>query len=212
MERTINIIGEINEQLVKSVIEQTTEMRNLINEDNERILAHNEKVTPEFLVAPEPVIVNISSNGGLISYGNAIIDELKSLNAPIITRCLGSAASMGYIIFLNGDYRLMGNSAFLMYHGASNGLAGLLTNIKSELDFDFKLEEIIDNFIVQTTYIKQKNLDYVKDRGKNWYMFKDEALNNNSVTHDLDLEDTIRLCKKEWIHNYKKSLNLYNNN
>ena len=72
--RIINIIGSIDENCLEEVLRQTNEIRlDLSYKPNEQ---------------KEPLLVNISSGGGSVTYGNAIVDELKSLNIPIITRSI----------------------------------------------------------------------------------------------------------------------------
>ena len=206
MERTINIVGQVTEQLATNVIAQISELRQITNEDLEKVISYNAKVKPDNYIAPEPVIVNISSPGGFVIYGNAIIDELRSLNVPIITRCLGMAASMGYLIYLSGDYRIMGDSATLMYHGASNTLSGTLPNMEESLEFDKQLEILGDKLVLKQTKITQDKLDFYKERSKNWYMFKEEGLKNGSVTDDLSLEEVMDLAEDEWIKTYIKEM------
>lgn len=202
MERTINIIGNINEQSLSLVLEQISKAKELIKENLQSVIEYNEEVKPKNYIAPEPVVVNISSPGGFVIYGNAIIDELRELKVPVITRCLGMAASMGYLIYLSGDYRIMGNSSTLMYHGSANSVTGTIPNLEDSLEFDKELEIIGDNLILEQTNIDKEKLDFYKDRSRNWYMFKKESLENGSTTHDLSLEDMIELVKKEWIDKY----------
>jgi ATP-dependent protease ClpP protease subunit len=204
MERTINIVGQVTEQLATGIIAQISEIRKSINEDLETVIAYNEKVKEKNFIAPEPVVVNISSPGGFVIYGNAIIDELKSLNVPIITRCLGMAASMGYLIYLAGDYRIMGDSSTLMYHGSSNSLSGTLPSIEDSLDFDKALEIMGDELVLKQTKIDKEELEHYKERSRNWYMFKEEGLKNGSVTHDISLEEAIELAEENWIKSYKE--------
>ena len=208
--KVINIIGQVTEQLATTVVSEIAELRKLTNEDLESVIAYNAKVKEDHFIAPEPVIVNISSPGGFIIYGNAIIDELRSLNVPIITRCLGMAASMGYLIYLSGDYRIMGDSASLMYHGAGNTISGTLPNIENSLEFDKHLELLGDELVLKQTSIKKEDLDYYKDRSKNWYMFKEEGLKNGSVTHDISLEEVIDLAEETWIKSYIEEINKLN--
>ena len=108
--KVINIIGNIDENSLEEVLRQTNEIRMELNYCTNNII--------------EPLIVNISSGGGSIAYGNAIIDEIRSLGIPIITRSIGISASMGYLIFLAGDYRIMEDNSILMYHGSYNEYNG----------------------------------------------------------------------------------------
>lgn len=177
--KVINIIGNIDENSLEEVLRQTNEIRMELNYCTNNIT--------------EPLIVNISSGGGSIAYGNAIIDEIRSLGIPIITRSIGISASMGYLIFLAGDYRIMEDNSILMYHGSYNEYNGSIPTVKNNLKLDEKLESIGDYFVTSRTNIKLEELEYYKERDKNWYMFKDEALDNGSVTHDLSLSKVIEI-------------------
>ena len=200
MERlAINIIGEINEAQLLSVMEQIKEAREKIQKDLDYIEEFNKVATKENHMTPDPVIVNISSGGGSVVYGNAIIEELRTLKVPIITRCLGFAGSMAYSIFVQGDYRIMGEGSALMYHGCSNVHRGTLNQNQTSLEFDLKLESLNDLNIIQRTEITQEKLNYYKERSKDWFMFKQEAIENNSVTHDCSIEELIDIIKQDWL-------------
>ena len=181
--RIINIIGSIDENCLEEVLRQTNEIRlDLSYKPNEQ---------------KEPLLVNISSGGGSVTYGNAIVDELKSLNIPIITRSIGVSASMAYLIFLAGDYRIMEDNSVLMYHGSYNEYNGSLQTVGNNLELDKELELMGDYFITSRTDIKSEKLEYYKERSQNWYMFKDEAIENMSVTHDLSLEEVLEVISNE---------------
>lgn len=203
MSRVINITGIVNSDMATNLLGVTSELREEINSEIAQIVAHNQKVKEDYFMAPEPLVVNVSCPGGQVVYGNAIIDELMDLNVPIITRSCGTSMSMGYLIYLVGDYRLMGESSTLMYHGVSNVHNGTIPDIETGVEFDKMLEQLGDDLVVQRTKITQDQLDFFKERSKNWYMLKKEALENGSATHDLDLEDAIELAKKNWIEDYK---------
>lgn len=203
MSRVINITGIVNSDMATNLLGVTSELREEINSEIAQIVAHNQKVKEDYFMAPEPLVVNVSCPGGQVVYGNAIIDELMDLNVPIITRSCGTSMSMGYLIYLVGDYRLMGESSTLMYHGVSNVHNGTISDIETGVEFDKMLEQLGDDLVVQRTKITQDQLDFFKERSKNWYMLKKEALENGSATHDLELEEVIELAKKNWIEDYK---------
>ena len=62
------------------------------------------------------ITVFVASPGGAVSSGLAIYDALRLTSCPVRTVCLDTAASMGSIIFLAGDERLMAPHAELMIH------------------------------------------------------------------------------------------------
>ena len=68
-----------------------------------------------------PVTVVINSPGGEVRSGLAVYDVLRLMKAPVTTVCMGSASSMGSIIFLAGDKRIMMPHSELMIHDPSYG-------------------------------------------------------------------------------------------
>lgn len=60
--------------------------------------------------------VIISSPGGVLDYGLAIIDLLRTTRLPITTVALGMVGTAAADIFLNGDERLIGPNATIGLH------------------------------------------------------------------------------------------------
>lgn len=65
---------------------------------------------------PEQVTVYITSPGGEVEAGFAIYDVISALDVHVTTVALGSAQSMGAIILLAGDRRLVSANATVMFH------------------------------------------------------------------------------------------------
>lgn len=64
----------------------------------------------------EEITVYINSPGGEVAGGLAVCDAFKASGCPIRTVCVGTAASMGAVIFAAGDTREMLPHARLMIH------------------------------------------------------------------------------------------------
>ena len=79
-------------------------------------LFYLEKTDPD-----SPVTLIINSPGGEVRSGLAVYDVLSLMKSPVITVCMGQAASMGSIIFLAGDKRIMLPHSELMIHDPSYG-------------------------------------------------------------------------------------------
>ena len=79
-------------------------------------LLYLEKSDPD-----SPVTLIINSPGGEVRSGLAVYDVLSLMKSPVITVCMGQAASMGSIIFLAGDKRIMLPHSELMIHDPSYG-------------------------------------------------------------------------------------------
>lgn len=97
----------------------------------------------------------IHSNGGEVAAGLALYDVLKLLHAPVRTVCLGTAASMGAILFLAGARREMLPHARVMIHDpayASGAIAGKKPGeIQAELEELQKTQRVADDIIARVT-------------------------------------------------------------
>lgn len=89
------------------------------------------------------VTIYISSPGGEVISGLAVFDIITMMKAPVRTVCIGTAASMGAILFLAGQKREMLPHTQLMIHDPSychNDIGGRKPHeIQHELD---KLNEV----------------------------------------------------------------------
>lgn len=68
-----------------------------------------------------PIRLYINSPGGSVNDGLAVYDLMQILESPITTICTGRAASMGAILFLGAQERLMLPHSEIMIHDASFG-------------------------------------------------------------------------------------------
>lgn len=62
------------------------------------------------------ITLYVSTPGGDVSAGLAIVDTMCTISCPVRTVCLDMAASMGAIIFVSGDRREIFPNAELMIH------------------------------------------------------------------------------------------------
>lgn len=89
------------------------------------------------------ITIYINSPGGEVISGLALFDQISMMRSPVRTVCIGTAASMGAIIFLAGQKRQMYPHAQLMIHDPSydrNDISGLKPHeVRQELD---KLNEV----------------------------------------------------------------------
>ncbi len=89
------------------------------------------------------ITMYINSPGGEVISGLAVYDYISAMKAPVRTVCIGTAASMGAILFLAGSKRQMLPHTRLMIHDPSyghNDIGGRKSHeIQHELD---KLNEV----------------------------------------------------------------------
>jgi len=111
--REIECVGTIDAGRVNSIIRQ---------------LRYLQRQNPQ-----EEITIFINSPGGEVSSGLALYDVMKAISCPIRTVCVGSAASMGAVLFIAGDKREILSHAGVMIHDPllSDGIAGSALKIQS---------------------------------------------------------------------------------
>lgn len=130
--REIECVGEINADSVNAIIRQ---IRYLAGQDPEA-----------------EITVYINSPGGEVASGLALYDVMKAVKCPIRTVCVGTAASMGAILFASGDRRDMLPHAKVMIHDPlifSTG--GSALKLKSTCDSLMETRESLANILAQQT-------------------------------------------------------------
>lgn len=101
------------------------------------------------------ITLYINSPGGDVQSGLAVYDLLTLIKTPIKTVCIGTAASMGALLFLAGDKRAMFPHSKVMIHDPAHK-AGSLGGMKpAELEerlLDLKkTQKILCEIIAETT-------------------------------------------------------------
>ena len=94
--RELECVGEINAETVYSLCRQ---LRHLQHEDPDG-----------------EITLFINSPGGEVSSGLALYDVMKAVTCPIRTVCMGTAASMGAVLFAAGDRRDVLTHGRVMIH------------------------------------------------------------------------------------------------
>ncbi len=134
------------------------------------------------------ITLYINSPGGEVDSGLAVYDFLKLMKAPIRTVCIGIAASMGAILFLAGDRRVMMPNSRIMIHDPARGggsMAGMKPDeIEENLNDLRKAQQVMVNIISQTTGRSQKSVRS-KTR-KDSYFNAQEAVEFGLATQILD--------------------------
>jgi ATP-dependent Clp protease, protease subunit len=87
-----------------------------------------------FLEAENPkkeVSMYINSPGGVVTSGMSIYDTMQFIKPPVVTLCMGQAASMGSLLLAAGakDMRFALPNARVMVHQPSGGAQGQVTDI-----------------------------------------------------------------------------------
>lgn len=133
--RTVFLTEPVDVQTSAELIKQ---LMHLEHEDNE-----------------SEITLFINSPGGEVISGLAVYDYISAMKAPVRTVCIGTAASMGAILFLAGDKRQMLPHTRLMIHDPSyghNDIGGRKTHeIQHELDKLNEARESLARIIANKT-------------------------------------------------------------
>lgn len=134
-DRTIFLTEEINTETCAGLIKQL-------------LFLENEEPGKE-------IKLYINSPGGHVHSGLAVYDCMRLISSPITTICMGTAASMGSILFLGGTKRQMLPNSRIMIHDPSFGggnLAGMKPHqIKTELDDLVEVQDKLCSIIAERT-------------------------------------------------------------
>jgi ATP-dependent Clp protease protease subunit len=134
----------------------------------------------------KPITLNIFSPGGSIFHGVVLYDTLRTLSKQghtVTTVARGYAASMGSLIFLAGDVRLVGGETYLMFHALSTMTGGSLHDLIDEVEFCKQLDARLNKIVVSRTKITSKMLKE-KTRKVDWWVDPETAL-ELGVAHEI---------------------------
>lgn len=148
--REIECVGEINSDSVYMLCRQ---LRYLQQED-----------------PGKEITMYINSPGGEIASGLALYDVMQGLSCPIRTICMGTAASMGAILFTAGKRRDILPHGRVMIHDPliSGGAGGNALQVQETSRILLKLREETCSILAQHT---GKSLDeiYEKTAKDSWF-------------------------------------------
>lgn len=110
-QRSMEVVGEITRESVYSLILQ---------------LRYLQQAAPG-----KEITMYINSPGGSVSDGLALYDVMEMVSCPIRTVCVGTAASMGALLFAAGDSRDIFPHATVMIHDPlTTGVSGSALHIE----------------------------------------------------------------------------------
>ncbi len=165
--RQIQCLGEINSESVNELILQFQYLYQL-DSDKE-------------------ITMYINSPGGEVSSGLALYDVMKAISCPVRTVCVGTAASMGAVLFAAGDKRDILPHGRVMIHDPliAGGVGGSALQIQSISNSLIKTREIIGTILAEHTH---KSLEEIYEKtAKDTYFYAEEAvefgLADNIITH-----------------------------
>jgi ATP-dependent Clp protease, protease subunit len=126
----------------------------------------------------EPITFFINSPGGVITSGMCIYDTMKMIKSPVITVCMGMAASMGSLLLAAGEKgkRSIWPSAKVMIHQPSIGgqIVAPATDIQIHAEEILKTKEKLNHILAEACGKTYEQM--VEDTDRDYYMDADEAI------------------------------------
>ena len=126
----------------------------------------------------KPVTLYLCSPGGSVLSGFLLYDQLRTLSEQghhVTTVVRGYAASMGGVLFLAGDTRLIGAESFVHIHEVSSMTYGKLFEMKDDLAFSERLNKKIEDLYVSRTKVKRGEFRR-KSQKTEWWIEAPEAV------------------------------------
>jgi len=146
-----------------------------------------------FLEAENPkkeIQMYINSPGGIVTSGLAIYDTMQYIRSPVVTLCMGMAASMGSFLLMAGaaGQRIALPNARIMVHQPSGGYSGKASDIERHAEDIIKtkkrLNELYAKHTGQTLEVVEETLD------RDYFMTADEAKAWGIVDHVYETRES----------------------
>lgn len=138
----------------------------------------------------EPVTIYINSPGGEVSSGLALYDYIRMMQSPVNTVCIGSAASMGAILFLAGEERSMLKNSEIMIHDPSFSAGDLggkkPLEIREKLNQLMSVRDKLSAIIAERTGMTKAQV--CRQTKKDTYLNAEEALKCKIATKIVERE------------------------
>jgi ATP-dependent Clp protease protease subunit len=114
----------------------------------------------------EPIHMYISSPGGSVMAGLAILDTMQLITAPVHTYAMGMVASMAAVLFTSGEkgHRYIMPNAEVMIHQPLGGTSGQASDIEIQAKHILNLKKRLYKILSQATGKHVKTIEKESDR------------------------------------------------
>ena len=112
----------------------------------------------DVVIDPKPIILHITTHGGLVHAAFSVVDTIRSLRVPVHTVVSGYVASAGTLISLAGKRRFITPNSFMMIHEIRSGFWGRYSDVRVEHENLTKLMEHITRYYIDKTRITRERL------------------------------------------------------
>ena len=162
MNRKLLLSGDINYTTIFPIMQSIID----INSEDEMI----EKINKQYKRVPIQLFIN--SPGGNVYDGFALIDVIRASKTPVHTIALGSAMSMGMLIYK----RFVGEYSTLMFHDVSSAIADKLEGIQDRIKELKRIQAMICTIVTNHSEVPLEQLAIKLNQRDDWYISAEEAL------------------------------------
>lgn len=112
----------------------------------------------DVIVEPKPIVLNITTHGGIVHAAFSVVDTIRALRVPVHTVVSGYVASAGTLISLAGKRRFITPNSFMMIHEIRSGFWGRYSDARVEHENMTKLMDHIVRYYIDKTKITRERL------------------------------------------------------
>ena len=125
----------------------------------------------------------INSPGGVVTSGLAIYDTMQYIKCPVVTLCMGMAASMGSFLLMAGEkgQRIALPNSRIMVHQPSGGFSGKASDIERHAEDIVKTKRRLNELYAKHTGRTVEEVETTLDR--DYFMTAEEARDWGLVDH-----------------------------
>jgi len=128
----------------------------------------------------------INSPGGVVTSGLAIYDTMQYIRSPVVTLCMGMAASMGSFLLMAGEkgQRIALPNSRIMVHQPSGGYSGKASDIERHAEDIIKTKRRLNEIYAKHT---GRSYDEVEEKlDRDTFMTPEEAKDWGLVDHVIE--------------------------
>ena len=128
----------------------------------------------------------INSPGGVVTSGLAIYDTMQYIRSPVVTLCMGMAASMGSFLLMAGEKgnRIALPNSRIMVHQPSGGYSGKASDIQRHAEDIIKTKRRLNEIYAKHTGRTYEEVEEKLDTDT--FMTPDEAKEWGLVDHVIE--------------------------
>lgn len=121
------------------------------------------------------IYLYINSPGGVVTAGMAIYDTMQFIKSPVVTICMGQAASMGAFLLASGEKgkRYALPNARIMIHQPLGGAQGQATDIEIQAKEISRIKLQLNQILSEKTGQPISKIE--KDTDRDFFMSSEEA-------------------------------------